>query len=96
MVLTGEQIRSARAILRWKAVELAEKAGVGLSTVQRAEQADGPVTMMRANMDAIRRTLEEAGIQFIPENGGGAGVRLKERSNRPAHHPRPHLPASST
>ena len=50
MVLTGEQIRAARAILRWKAVELAEKAGVGLSTVQRAEQADGPAAMMRANM----------------------------------------------
>ncbi len=41
---------------------------------------DGPVAMMRANMDAIRRTLEAAGIEFIPENGGGPGARLKERS----------------
>lgn len=80
MVLTGEQIRAARAILRWKATDLAEKAGIGLSTVQRAEQMDGPVAMMRANMDAIRRTLEAAGIEFIPENGGGPGARLKERS----------------
>ena len=76
MVLTGEQIRAARAIVRWKASELADKAGVGLSTVQRAEQQDGPVTMMRANADAIRRALEAAGVEFIPENGGGAGVRL--------------------
>ena len=78
MVLTGEQIRAARAIVRWKASELADKAGVGLSTVQRAEQADGPVTMMRANADAIRRALEAAGVEFIPENGGGAGVRLRK------------------
>lgn len=76
MVLTGEQIRAARAILRWKASDLAEKAGIGLSTVQRAEQGDGPVTMMRANLDALVRTLEGAGIVFIAENGGGAGVRL--------------------
>jgi len=76
MVLTGEQIRAARAILRWKASDLAERAGIGLSTVQRAEQGDGPVTMMRANLDALVRTLEAAGIVFIAENGGGAGVRL--------------------
>jgi len=80
MVLTGEQIRAARAILQWKAIELAEKAGVGLSTVQRAEGVNGPVPMMRANMEAIRRTLETGGIEFIPENGGGAGVRLKARA----------------
>ena len=80
MVLTGEQIRAARAILRWKAIDLADKAGVGLSTVQRAEQQDGPVTMMRANMDAIFRAFEAAGVEFIPENGGGAGARLRERS----------------
>jgi len=34
--------------------------------------------MMRANLDAIRRTLEAAGIEFIPENGGGAGLRLRK------------------
>jgi len=61
-------------------VELAEKAGVGLSTVQRAEQGDGPVTMMRANMDAIRRALEAGGVEFIQENGGGAGVRLRKQN----------------
>ena len=78
MVLTGEQIRAARAVLRWKAIDLAEKAGVGLSTVQRAESVDGPAPMMRANMEAVRRALEAGGIEFIPENGGGAGVRLRK------------------
>ncbi len=80
MVLTGEQIRAARAMVRWRAIELAERAGVGLSTVQRAEGQNGPVTMIRANADALQRALEAAGVEFIPENGGGAGVRMKERS----------------
>lgn len=80
MVLSGEQIRAARAILRWKAVELAERAGVGLSTVQRGESANGPAPLMRANMEAIRRALEDGGIEFIPENGGGVGARLRAKS----------------
>jgi transcriptional regulator with XRE-family HTH domain len=79
-VLTAEQIRAARAILRWKAIDLAKHAGVGLSTVQRAEGGEGPVVMMAANMAAIRRALEAAGVEFIPENGGGAGVRLRARN----------------
>jgi hypothetical protein len=36
------------------------------------------MTMMRANADALQRTLEAAGVEFIPENGGGAGVRMKK------------------
>ena len=77
-MLSCEQLRAARAILRWRAVDLAEKAGVNLSTIQRAEKADGPVPMMPANEKAVRETLEAAGISFIPENGGGAGLRLQK------------------
>jgi hypothetical protein len=76
-MLTCEQVRAARAILRWRAVDLAEKAGVNLSTVQRTEKSDGPVPMMPANAKAVQLALEEGGIEFIPENGGGAGVRLR-------------------
>lgn len=73
MPLTAGQIRAARGFVGWSARELAEKANLGLSTVQRIE-AGGSITP--ANRDAIQRTLEAAGVQFIPENGGGAGVRL--------------------
>jgi hypothetical protein len=59
-------------------LDLAEKAGVNLSTVQRAEKADGPVPMIPANEKAVRGALEAAGIEFIPENGGGAGVRMRK------------------
>lgn len=77
MLLTSAQIRGARGFVGWSARELADKAGVGLSTVQRLE-AGGTIT--GANMTALRRALEEAGVEFIAENGGGAGVRMRKRS----------------
>jgi transcriptional regulator with XRE-family HTH domain len=77
MVLTGAQIRGARGFVGWSARELAEAAGLGLSTIQRVESG-GSIT--GANMSAIRAALESAGVEFIPENGGGAGVRLKKVS----------------
>ena len=76
--LTSGQMRAARALLRWSAVDLAEKSSLGIATVQRAEASDGVPSMTRANMAAIRRALEAAGVEFIPENGGGAGVRLRK------------------
>lgn len=80
-MLTCEQLRAARAILRWRAVDLAERAGVNLSTIQRAEKADGPVPMIPSNARAVRAALEDGGVEFIPENGGGAGVRLRKVSD---------------
>ena len=75
MPLTSGQIRAARGFLGWSARELADAANIGISTVQRAEAAG---TITAANMDAIQRALEAAGVQFIAENGGGPGVRLKK------------------
>jgi len=75
MLLTGGQIRAARGFLDWSARELAQAANLGLSTVQRVEAG---VAITAANMDALRRTLEAAGIEFIPENGGGVGLRLRK------------------
>lgn len=63
-MLLGEQIRAARAMLQWRAADLAERAGVNLSTVQRAEKANGPAALMPANEKAIRAALEGAGIRF--------------------------------
>lgn len=80
--MTGRQIRAARALLRWRAQDLADKAHVGIATVQRAENDDGPVQMHLSTEDAIRRALEKAGIEFIEPNGGGEGVRLKRRGRR--------------
>ena len=81
MALTGAQIRMARGYLRWSTAELATKAGVGASTVKRAEAEDGPPPINPPNLAAIRTALEAAGVEFIPENGGGAGVRMKQRQS---------------
>lgn len=77
-VLSGGQIRAARGFLRWSAEVLSERSKVGLSTVKRAEGVDGAPPITRPNADAIRRALEDAGVEFIPQNGGGAGVRLRK------------------
>ncbi|WEZ84629.1 transcriptional regulator [Rhizobium sp. 32-5/1] len=76
-MLSAEQIRAARAILRMEQKELAERSGVSLPSIKRLEQMSGDLTATRVStVEAIRVTLEAAGVQFIPENGGGAGVRL--------------------
>jgi hypothetical protein len=77
--LNSAQIRAARALLRWSAADLAREAALGLATIKRAELADGETSMTMANDLAVRRTLEAAGVEFIDENGGGPGVRLRQR-----------------
>ena len=83
--LTSAQIRAARALLRWSAEELAQESAIGVTTIRRAELADGETSMTAANDLAIRRTLEAAGVEFIDENGGGPGVRLRkpQRAKQP-------------
>jgi ribosome-binding protein aMBF1 (putative translation factor) len=76
--LTSAQIRAARALVRWSAADLAQAASLGANTVRRAEVAEGETSLTAANELAIRRALESAGVEFIDENGGGAGVRLRK------------------
>src|SRR5262245_50825287 len=77
--LTSAQIRAARALLRWRAQDLARESAVGVATIRRAELVEGETSMTAANDAAIRRALEDAGVEFIDENGGGPGVRLRKR-----------------
>jgi hypothetical protein len=77
--LVSAQIRAARALLRWRAEDLAQACAVGIATIRRAELAEQETAMTAANDLAIRRALEAAGVEFIDENGGGGiGVRLKK------------------
>jgi len=80
--LTSPQIRAARGLLRWSAEDLAREAALGLATIRRAEGAENETSMTAANGLAVRRALEEAGVEFIDENGGGPGVRLRKRLQR--------------
>lgn len=69
----------ARAALKWTAQELAAKAEVSKNTVAAVEAgADAHA----ATLAAIERALTVGGIEFVPENGGGAGVRLAKKKER--------------
>ena len=84
--LKSAQIRAARAVVRWQAEDLARESSVGIATIRRAELAVEETSMTAANDLAVRRALEAAGVEFIDENGGGPGVRLrtsaKEKSRK--------------
>ena len=80
--LTSAQIRASRGLLRWTAEELARAAALGLATIKRAEAADHETSLTTANDLAVRRALETAGVEFIDENGGGPGVRLRKRHQK--------------
>jgi hypothetical protein len=83
-LLTSAQIRAARGLLRWSAKDLAREASLGLATIKRAEGAENETSMTAANDLSVRRALESAGVEFIDENGGGPGVRLRKRKDRKA------------
>jgi hypothetical protein len=76
--LTSGQIRAARSLIRWSAEDLARESSLSVATIRRAELADGETSMTAANNHAVRRALEAAGVEFIDENGGGPGVRLRK------------------
>jgi len=76
--MTAGQIRAARALIGMTQAELAEASGVSLPTIKRIETgADAKVS----TVEALRSALATAGVEFLPENGGGVGVRLKKGSS---------------
>jgi transcriptional regulator with XRE-family HTH domain len=75
--ITADQCRGARALLDMTQPQLALAAELGLSTVVDFERSRRPVS--REAIRAMRTALERAGIEFIDENGGGPGVRLRRR-----------------
>lgn len=80
LVLTGSQIRAARALLRWSAHELAERSGISYAALQRAERVDDMPNMQTRNLLAIKTTLEAGGVEFVDgtySGHGGPGVRMR-------------------
>jgi transcriptional regulator with XRE-family HTH domain len=82
-MLTAAQIRAARALLGWSQPALAKASGVSLPTIVRMESAVGPGRSSAANVEAVQRSLENAGVMFLEADGAsavGPGVRLKPNS----------------
>ena len=78
MMISSAQLRAARALLRWSAIDLAKASKVGVATIRRVETMEGEIPVTAANEAALRTALEYAGVEFIDENGGGPGVRLRK------------------
>ncbi|NHO19006.1 transcriptional regulator [Acetobacter oeni] len=77
MELSPAQCRAARALLNWSQGELETASAVAKKTIadfEREARAPYPRTLA-----GLRAALESAGVAFIDENGGGAGVRLRKR-----------------
>jgi transcriptional regulator with XRE-family HTH domain len=69
----------ARTAIGWGVRDLAEAAEVSPDTVARLERGE---VLRSDTLQKLRRTLEKAGVEFITENGGGPGVRLRKRGKR--------------
>jgi transcriptional regulator with XRE-family HTH domain len=79
-MITGVQIRSARAALRWSVQQLAERAGVGTQTIKRFEVVEGIPQSRTQTLLGIKAALESAGIEFIGTPEDRPGIRLSPPS----------------
>ncbi len=78
-MIAAEQIRAARALLKWRAQDLADRAGLTLRTIQRFENETGIPSSRTKNLMNIRQVLEDAGVVFIDQSEeSGPGVKLKD------------------
>src|SRR5262245_56245021 len=78
-MITTRQIKAARALLGWSQADLARHSAISEPTIARLESTDGELGGREETAGRIRAAIENAGIDFIDENGGGYGVRLRKR-----------------
>ena len=76
-MITSDQIRAARALLRWTADDLAEASKTGIATIRRFEMQEGVPSGQVRILDLLKTTLEKAGIEFIGSPDDRPGVRLR-------------------
>jgi transcriptional regulator with XRE-family HTH domain len=76
MTITPSQCRAARGLIGWSQDQLVEASGVTRATIANFEL--GKRAPYERTLDELRAALESAGVEFIAENGGGAGVRLRK------------------
>ena len=77
-MITSDQIRAARALLKWSGKDLASKSGVGFSTIMKMESEEGVSNSNFKTFEAIKNAFDEAGVEFIGSPDSQAGVRWKK------------------
>ena len=77
-MITTRQVKAARALLGWSQGDLARRSGVSEPTIARLESIEGKLGGRENTARKIRKAIETGGIEFIDEDGGGAGVRLRK------------------
>ncbi len=80
-ILHAPQLKAARALIGWSQDKLAEESGISSPTVKRMENSEGAVRGHADSVWKVQQCLENAGVEFIPEDNKGAGVRLQNPSN---------------
>lgn len=76
-LITSEQIRAARALIKWSADDLAEASGVGVATIRRFESVAGVPSGQLRILEMIMKELQNAGVEFVGSPDDRPGVRLK-------------------
>lgn len=82
-MIAGRQCVAARGLLGWKQIDLSQAIGCrgGKLSVTAITAFENGGAMRESNRRLIIDALQEAGVEFIPENGGGIGVRLRKLKN---------------
>ncbi|WP_417624044.1 helix-turn-helix transcriptional regulator [Paremcibacter congregatus] len=75
-MIKSSQCRAARGLLKWTQSDLADASEISSVTIRNFES--DKTQPRKATLIVLQQIFEEAGVEFIPENGGGAGVRLKK------------------
>jgi transcriptional regulator with XRE-family HTH domain len=79
--MDSSQCRAARALLKWTQDDLAIKSGASAVTIRNFEnERSAP---QKGTLFLIQKIFEDAGVEFISENGGGSGVRWKKETRKP-------------
>ena len=73
--------RTASVLLKWRVSDFAKHAELSLASIQRMEQNQGKDRSSAKNVEAVRKTLDDAGVKFIPENGAGVSVKCTNVSS---------------
>jgi predicted transcriptional regulator len=77
-LISGRQLKAARALVGWEQTHLARKSGVAVSTIRRMESFGGEVGARTSTLSLVQKALESAGIEFL--NDTRPGVRMRDES----------------